>query len=103
MALNPDFQNKGLSSKFVQLRSQGIEPKDIPPDIVDPVIENIMKQPDEVLFKISDVFDCEFKGKKGTFKWYECENCKEVVFAHGIRIKNGKKLCIPCSEYEVLK
>ena len=97
VALNPEFQKKGLGSKFVQMRSQGIEPQDIDAEIVDPMIENIMKQPDDVLFKISDVFDYDFKEKKGTFEWYECEKCGEVVFAHGMRIKNGKKLCIPCS------
>jgi len=68
-------------------------------EIVDPMIENIMKQPDDVLFKISDVFDYDFKGKKGTFEWQQCENCGELVFAHGIRIKNSKNLCIPCSGY----
>jgi len=98
IALNPEFQKKGLASKFVQMRKKGIEPMDIVSEIVDPMIENIMKQPDEILFKISEVFDYDFKGKKGTFEWYECESCGEVVFAHGVRIKNGKKVCIPCSE-----
>jgi len=99
VALKPEFQKKGLGSKFVQMRSQGIEPQDIDAEIVDPMIENIMNQPDEILFKISDVLDYDFKGKKGTFEWQQCENCGEVVFAHGIRIKNGKNLCIPCSGY----
>ena len=99
VALNPEFQKKGLNSKFVQMRKEGVEPKDIPSDIIDPIIENIMKQPDEVLFKISEVFDYDFKGKKSTFEWYECEKCGEIVFSSGIRIKNGKKVCIPCSEY----
>ncbi|RKY27926.1 MAG: formylmethanofuran dehydrogenase [Candidatus Omnitrophota bacterium] len=97
VVLNPEFQKKGLASKFVQMRKEGIEPKDIDPEVVDPMIENIMKQPDEVLFKFSEVFDYDFKGKKGTFEWYECENCGEVVFAHGVRIKDDKKVCIPCS------
>jgi len=100
VALNPEFQKKGLSSKFVQMRKEHIEPKDIASDIVDPMIENIMKQPDELLFKISEVFDCNFKCRKGTFEWYECEKCREVVFAHGVRIKDDKKVCIPCSEYK---
>ncbi len=100
VVIRPEFQKKGLASKFVQMRKDGIEPKDIPSDIVDPMIENIMKQPDEVLFKISEVFDYDFKGEKSTFDWYECENCGEIVFAHGIRIKDNKKLCIPCSEYQ---
>jgi len=100
IALNPDFQKKGLGSKFVQMRSQGIEPQDIGAETVDPMIENIMNQPDEVLFIISDVFDYDFEGKKGTFEWHQCEDCGEVVFAHAIRIKNGKNLCIPCSGYD---
>jgi formylmethanofuran dehydrogenase subunit E len=96
VAVKPDFQKKGLGSKFVQMRKEGIEPKDIPSDIVEPAIENIMKQPDEVLFKISEVFNFDFKGKKSTFEWYECENCQEVIFNHGVRVKDGKKLCISC-------
>lgn len=99
VVVNPDFQKKGPASKFVQLRKEGVEPKDIASDIVDPAIENIMKQPDDVLFKISEVFDYDFKGKKSTFEWYECGKCGEVVFAHGIRVKDDKKLCIPCSGY----
>ncbi len=103
VALNPEFQKKGLGSKFVQMRKEGIEPKDIPSDIVDPMIENIMKQPDEVLFKVSEVFDYDFKGKKGTFEWHECEICGEIAFAHGVRIKDGKKVCLACSGYERVK
>ena len=99
VVLNPEFQKKGLSSKFVQMRKEGIEPKDIPSEIVDPIIENIMKQPDEVLFKISEVFDYDFKSKKSAFEWYECEECGEIVFSCGVRVKNGKKVCIPCSGY----
>ena len=103
VVLNPEFQKKGLNSKFVQMRKEGVEPKDIPSEIVDPMIENIMKQPDEVLFKISEIFDYDFKGKRSAFEWYECEECGEIVFAHGVRMKNGEKVCIPCSGYEVLK
>jgi len=99
VAVNPEFQKKGLASKFVRLRKEGIEPKDISTEIVDPLVENIMNQPDDVLFRTSEVFEYDFKGKKGTFEWYECESCGEVVFVHGVRIINGKKLCIPCSQY----
>ncbi len=99
MVLNPDFQKKGLQSEFVRLRSQGVEPQDIGPKIVDPLIQNKIKQPDEVLFKISNVFDYDFKDKKGTFEWYQCQSCGEIVFAHGVRIKEGKKFCISCAQY----
>ena len=95
---NPEFQKKGLESEFVRLRASGIEPQDIAPEIVNPLIDNIMKQPDEVLFKISDVFDYDFRGRRGTFRWYECEGCGEIVFEHGIKLKDGRKVCFHCYE-----
>jgi len=98
LVVNPEFQKKGLASEFVQMRKDGIEPKDIPSYIVNPLIENIMKQKEGDLFNISDVFQCDFTPHKGTFEWYECEKCGEIVFADGIKIKGSKKLCISCAE-----
>jgi len=100
VSLNPEFQVKGLSSEFVKLRQKGVEPKDIKPEIVDPMIERIMSAKDEEILKMGKVEDIDFKPKKGTFYWGRCEKCKEVVFAHGIRVVNGKHYCIPCSALE---
>ncbi len=101
VALNPEFQKRGLTSEFVKLRAQGIEPMDIPPEIVDPLIEKIWNADDSEILIVGDVFDAELAKPKGTFEWYECERCGEVVFAHGIVIKDGKKLCVPCSGYDI--
>ncbi len=100
VSLNPEFQVKGLSSEFVKLRQKGVEPKDIKPEIVDPMIERIMSAKDEEILKIGEVEDIDFKPKKGTFYWERCEKCKEVVFAHGIRVVNDKHYCVPCSALE---
>jgi len=98
VALRPEFQKRGLESEFVRLRAEGVPPQDIPPEIVDPLVENIMQQPDEALFEVSEVFQTDFEPKKGTFEWHECEVCGEVVFAHGVRVSEGKTICIPCLE-----
>ncbi|MEW6526230.1 MAG: TraR/DksA C4-type zinc finger protein [Spirochaetota bacterium] len=37
---------------------------------------------------------------KGSFARDKCEICGEYVFERYIRIKNGKKVCIPCSGYD---
>ncbi len=95
----PEFQKKGLASQFVKMRKEGIEPKDIPPEIIDPLVEKIWNAPDDEIVIVSEIFDYDLKKKKSTFEWTTCENCGEVVFGHGIRIRNGKKLCIPCSGY----
>jgi len=96
---NPEFQKKGLCSEFVKLRSQGIEPQDIEPEIVDHTVERIATLPDEELLVVGKVFDMDYQLRKGTFEWHECEGCGEVTFAHGVRIVGGKHLCIPCSGY----
>jgi len=99
VALNPEFQKKGLASEFVRLRSQGIEPQDIAPEIVDPIIERIWSLSDEQILVVGDVHEVTWRPRKGTFEWATCEKCGEVTFAHGLRVKDGKHLCIPCAGY----
>jgi len=99
VSLKPEFQKKGLASEFVKLRSRGIEPKDIAPEIVDPLIERIWSLPDEEILVVGNPHEVDLPPKKGTFEWQQCEKCGEVTFAHGLRVVGGKHLCIPCSGY----
>jgi len=99
VALNPEFQKKGLASEFVKLRSSGVAPKDIAPEIVDPMIERIWSLPDEAILTVGEVHEVDWRPRKGTFEWAACEECGEVTFAHGVRLAAGKHLCIPCSGY----
>ena len=94
---NPEFQKQGLVSEFVRLRSQGVEPKDIKPDVVDPLIERIWTLPEEKILNVGSPFPFEFRPRKGTFEWYECSNCGEIVFAHSVRVVDGKFHCPSCA------
>jgi len=99
VALNPEFQKRSLASEFVKLRSRGVEPQDIAPEIVDPMIERIWSLPDEAILTVGEVHEVDWRPRKGTFEWITCEKCGEVTFAHGVRLAAGKHLCIPCSGY----
>jgi len=99
VGLRPELQKQGLRSEFVELRSQGVEPKDIAPEIVDPMIERIWSLPEEDIIVVGDVHETDWLPRKGTFEWSECEKCGEVTFAHGLRVVGGRHLCIPCSDY----
>ena len=99
VSLNPEFQKQALGSQFVALRRQGVEPKDIPAEIVDPLIERIWSAATEELFIVGEVHQIDWKPKKSTFEWATCEKCGEVTFAHGLRIVQSKTVCIPCSGY----
>ena len=97
VSVNPEMMKKAMQSKFVQLRKEGTEPKDIPAEIIDPMLKNITSQPDEALFKISGVFDYNCKLAQGSFEYIECQDCGELVYAPGVRLVNGKHLCHPCA------
>jgi len=94
---NPEVQKKGLGSEFVKLRAQGVQPQDIAAEIVDPLIERIWMAPTEELVRVGEVFDINFTRAKSTFEWRECEDCGEVVFAPGVRLKDGKLVCLSCA------
>jgi formylmethanofuran dehydrogenase subunit E len=98
VVMNPEFQKKALSSEFVKLRKQGVEPKDVPPEVTDKLVNRVLSVPDEEMFKVGEVHDSRVKGPKGTFNWYECEHCGEIVFENATRLLDGKKVCIPCFE-----
>lgn len=100
VTLNPEFQKVAYTSEFVKLRSQGVEPQDIKPEITDPLVKKAVSLPDEKILIVGEVFNIDFEPHKGTFEWYNCDKCGEAVFASGLRIVNGKYLCMPCSGYE---
>ncbi|NOZ62326.1 MAG: formylmethanofuran dehydrogenase [Calditrichaeota bacterium] len=98
VAMKPDFQKKGLASKFVELRRQKVEPKDISSEVLDPLLENIFNAKDEDLFVLGEIHEADVEPPKGTFNWHECDICNEIVFENTTKMVNGKPVCIPCFE-----
>ena len=98
VVMHPHFQKKGLASKFVELRRQKVEPKDIPSEVLEPLLENILKAKEEDLFIVGEIHEADVKPPKGTFAWHECDICNEIVFENTTRLVNGKPVCIPCFE-----
>ncbi len=99
VALRPEFQEKGLASEFVRLRREGKEPREIAPEIVDPMIGRIWSLPDAELLVVGDVHEAQWSPARGTFEWERCSACGEVTFASGLRVVGGRHLCVPCSGY----
>jgi len=97
VSMQPAFFEKALNSEFVQLRKQGKEPKEIKPEIVDPLIENVKKADETIMFAVSEVFEKEVQREKGTFDWHFCSKCNEVVFDNTSVTVDGKIMCQPCS------
>lgn len=98
VSIRPEFFAKALNSEFVQLRKQKVEPKDIKPEIVLPMIENMKQIDEDKLFMVSEIFEQKVELPKSTFDWHNCSECGEIVFDNQSKVIDGKRVCIPCSE-----
>ena len=101
IVVKPEFQQKGLASEFVQMRKQDIAPKDVPVDILNPMLERVRILKDEDLFIVGKVKESNFVLPKGTFNLIICDECGEGVFENAIKKVNGKHLCTTCAQKHV--
>jgi len=102
VSMRPEFFEKALNSEFVKLRKQKVEPRDIKPELVLPLIENVKQLDENVLFSISEVFEKDVELPKGTFDWHHCSICNEIVFDTRSKIVDGLRVCIPCAEKQLI-
>ena len=56
-----------------------------------------MAAPEQMLVKISDVFDYKLEPHKDSFNGFVCEECGEMTVEGYRRIKDGRHFCIDCA------
>jgi len=84
------------SAFFSEYRSQGVPPTSVPAEVVDPLIEQVMNAPEEMLLNVGEVFDYPYQEKKHSFDSFICEECGEMVVEQYGRVKGNKKVCQVC-------
>ena len=99
-SLKPEFIDEMGKFEFFVYRKKGVEPSEIPPKVLDEIINWVYEQSDEFMFKIEEKPDFKFSPVKGSFNKAKCSICGEYVFERYLRTKDGKSVCIPCSGYE---
>ncbi len=97
--LKNEFADKLAPHEFFKYRKKGIEPSEIPEDIRQDIINMVLEASNEELFEVTMRPDFEYTQVKGSFAKAKCEACGEYVFERYLRVKDGKKVCIPCSGY----
>lgn len=98
IALKNEFQDKLAPHEFFKFRKQGIEPTEIPEEIRNNIIDIVLNASDEELFTVTILSNFKYTPVKGSFNKASCELCGEYVFERYLRVKDGKKVCISCSE-----
>lgn len=83
---------------FQSYRMKGVPASQVPPEVVQPLVDKVLNAPDNVLLKISEVFDYPIAESKPSFDSFVCDQCGEMVVEEYGRLKHGKKVCIPCAQ-----
>lgn len=97
LAPRAEVQLKTQQTDFFQkYRIKGVPPTEVPEEVVQPLIDKVMAAPAEELFVIGEVQPYVFDKKPESFASFVCESCGELVVEEYGRIKDGKKVCIPC-------
>ncbi len=82
---------------FRDYREKGLPASVVPAHVVDPLVENVMGAPDEMILSVSEVFAHEHKAPPHSFDGFVCEECGEMVVMQYGRIKGDRKFCIDCA------
>lgn len=82
------------AAEFFALRRKGTEPSEIPPDLIDPVIDGWMSAiPDEEMFEYSFIKNFNFRPVKKSGMRKKCSVCGEYTYEPDLKISDGKLVC----------
>jgi len=96
--LKDDFFGNMLKSEFVNQRKKGIPPQDVPSELADPLVNNVLNMPEEKFLEIGAVEAYDFPKGEGCFDTELCVKCGERVFVNKLKDSKEGQICIPCSE-----
>ena len=100
--VKPEVVEAMFSSKFMSERKKGVPPAEVNPEFILEGFKKTISRPDEEILEVSKIFTYNFPPTpKPSFNAVRCEICGEVVAENKMRVKEGKKVCLPCSGYEV--
>ncbi len=86
------------SEFFTKYREKGIPASQVPPEVVEPMVERVMNAPEDQLMKIGEVFEKPWTDPAHSFSGFVCEICGEMTVEPYGRLLDDRKVCIPCRE-----
>jgi len=88
------------SEFFTKYGSQGVPASKVPPEVAEPLMRNALEAPIEKICDIGKPMDTDVETPPHIFSALVCEQCGEMVVESYLRLKDGSKLCLPCSGYK---
>lgn len=94
--LKPEYVEKMLQSPFVQERSKGKKPQEIPAEVLKPLLNKVLTMSEDSFLVVGSVESYKFEKEKSIFEISPCDACGEMVFVNKLTTKDGKRLCMSC-------
>jgi formylmethanofuran dehydrogenase subunit E len=86
---------------FQDYRMKGIPASQVPAEVVEPLIQNVMNAPVEKILRVGDVQQGPVASRPPEqFSAFVCERCGDMVIESYGRVQGDQKVCIPCCECE---
>lgn len=101
VAYKPTLQKQIKESPFMQKRSAGIPPTQIPEEEQWQLVNLIWDAPQGQIMTIGPVVDYNWSEPAEIIRFATCEGCGELVAEPYLRVVEGKPLCMACSGYAV--
>ncbi len=83
---------------FKEYREKGIPASQVPVDVVQPLIDQVMSAPEDKILVIGEEHQHELPKPSEAFASFVCERCGEMVVETYGRLHGDRKVCIPCQQ-----
>jgi formylmethanofuran dehydrogenase subunit E len=101
VAYKPTLQKQIKESPFMQKRSAGVPPTQIPEEEQWELVNLIWEAPAEQIMTVGPVQDYAFAEPAEIIRFAVCDGCGELVAEPYLRLVEGKPLCMDCAGYAV--
>ena len=100
VAYKPTLQPAIKASAFMQKRSAGVPPTEIPEADQMELVDLVWNAPEADILTVGPVFQYDKNWLPEVMGFTKCESCGELVAHAYVRLVGDRKVCIPCSGYD---
>ncbi len=100
VAYNPSLQAQIRDSAFMQKRSAGVPPTDIPEAEQWELVHLIWDAPQDAVLTLGPVVAAEWHPVEEIVRFAVCPRCGQLTAEPYLRVARGEQVCIDCSGYE---
>jgi len=101
VAYKPTLQKQIKESAFMQKRSAGVPPTQIPEAEQWELVNLIWDTPAEQIMTVGPVVDYDWQEPAEIIRFAVCSGCGELVAEPYLRLVEGQPLCMDCAGYAV--